>query len=153
MEWRVRPRRHRAGNRAEAQCRSERRDRTGRYYRAPEGAERGVPAKYAGRVSCLRGGGDRQMGTRGARGQHQARLSGGLRAFTLRRRHGQSVGALASLGGRGRNTTKCDSKKLTMKLTPIASALAPHIGRYCAAMTRVAVLAITPAMPEATKRA
>ena len=50
-----------------------------------------------------------------------------------------------------RNTTKCDSEKLTMKLARIAKAFARYTGKSstCAANTSVAVLAMRPTMPAA----
>jgi len=54
---------------------------------------------------------------------------------------------------RTRNTKKCESEKLTMKLTRIATALAIKIGskRTCAAKTSAVVLTINPTMPDTTK--
>src|SRR5580704_5281408 len=67
-------------------------------------------------------------------------------------------GCLASFwprygSARLRNTTKCDSEKLTTKLAKMAPALAIHTGssRICAATTSAAVLAIKPAMPDTAK--
>src|SRR6266496_1433612 len=57
--------------------------------------------------------------------------------------------------GRGRNTTKRASEKFTRKLTPIASSFASTTGSNSnlAAMSSVAVLAISPARPEPMKPA
>jgi len=56
---------------------------------------------------------------------------------------------------RGRNTTKRASEKFTRKLTPIASSLATTTGSNSnlAAISSVAVLAISPAIPEPTNPA
>src|SRR5580704_9301357 len=54
---------------------------------------------------------------------------------------------------RTRNTTKCESAKFTTKLANMATSLASHTGNSSAsaATSSVAVLAIQPTMPEATK--
>src|SRR5215470_4254593 len=75
MERGVRAGRDVRGDRPKAQCRLERGAATGRYRRAPQAAQRRVPREYAGGVSRLRGGGNGEMGTRGARGQYQAGLA------------------------------------------------------------------------------
>src|SRR6476646_7711648 len=48
------------------------------------------------------------------------------------------------------NTTKCDNEKLTTKLTAMANNFAASTGSQYEATTRIAVLVITPATPEAT---
>src|SRR5262245_65358544 len=75
MERGVRARRNARGHRSKAQCRLERGAATGRYRRAPQAAQRRGPREYAGGVSRLRGGGNGEMGTRGARGQYQAGIA------------------------------------------------------------------------------
>jgi hypothetical protein len=51
----------------------------------------------------------------------------------------------------GRNTTKCDSEKLTRKLAPIASSLPASTGMTIEATTVTAVLATRPATCDSTK--
>src|SRR5262245_54323544 len=75
MERGVRARRNARGDRRQAQCRLERGAATERYRRAPQAAQRRVAREYAGGVSRLRGGGNGEMGTRGARGQYQAGIA------------------------------------------------------------------------------
>src|SRR5262249_29659375 len=67
------------GDRPQTQCRLERGAATGRYRRAPQAAQRRVPRECAGGVSRLRGGGNGEMGTRGARGQYSAGLADDVR--------------------------------------------------------------------------
>src|SRR5262245_27206115 len=80
MERGVRAGRDVRGDRPQTQCRLERGAAAARYRRAPQAAQRRVPREYAGGVSRLRGGGNGEMGTRGARGQYQAGITddGGL---------------------------------------------------------------------------
>src|SRR5262249_61801456 len=62
-------------HRRQAQCRLERGAAAGRYRGAPQAAQRRGAREYAGGVSRLRGGGNGEMGTRGARGQYQAGIA------------------------------------------------------------------------------
>src|SRR5713226_4427507 len=75
MERGVRARGNARGHRRQAQCRPERGAATARYRRAPQAAQRRVPREYARGVSRLRGGGNGEMGARGARGQYQAGIA------------------------------------------------------------------------------
>src|SRR6266436_8284474 len=75
MERGVRADRNARGHRRQAQCRPERGAATARYRRAPQAAQRRVPREYAGGVSRLRGGGNGEMGARGARGEYQAEIA------------------------------------------------------------------------------
>src|SRR5262245_44384304 len=75
MERGVRARRNARGHRSKAQCRLERGAAAGRYRRAPQAAQRRGAREYAGGVSRLRGGGNGEMGTAGARGQYQAGIA------------------------------------------------------------------------------
>src|SRR5262249_43415724 len=75
MERGVRARRNARGHRRQAQCRPERGAATARYRRTPEAAQRRVAREYARGVSRLRGGGNGEMGTRGARGQCEAGIA------------------------------------------------------------------------------
>src|SRR5215467_16198362 len=79
MERGVRARRNARGHRRQAQCRPERGAATARYRRTPEAAQRRVAREYARGVSRLRGGGNGEMGTRGARGQCEAGIADDVR--------------------------------------------------------------------------
>src|SRR6266545_6374931 len=79
MERGVRTRRNARGDRPQTQCRLERGAASARYRRAPQAAQRRVPREYARGVSRLRGGGNGEMGTRGARGQYQAGIADDVR--------------------------------------------------------------------------
>src|SRR5262244_3748950 len=79
MERRVRARWNARGHRRQAQRRLERGAAAGRYRGAPQAAQRRVAREYAGGVSRLRGGGNGEMGTRGARGQYQAGIADDVR--------------------------------------------------------------------------
>src|SRR5262249_52685418 len=105
MERGVRARRNPRGHRCQAQCRFERGAAAGRYRRAPQAAQRRVARKYAGGVSRLRGGGNGEMGTRGARGQYQAGIAddGSYRSYrcTTPRTEGDERSWQRMLGGQG----------------------------------------------------
>src|SRR6516225_8697323 len=72
MERGVRARRNARGHRRQAQCRLERGAAAARHRPAPQAAQRRGAREYAGGVSRLRGGGNGEMGTRGARSQYPA---------------------------------------------------------------------------------
>ena len=64
-----------ARHRQQAQFRPQRRAAPERRDRAAEAAQRRLPREHAGRFPRLRGGGDGEMGARGQRREHQARMS------------------------------------------------------------------------------
>src|SRR5580698_8539784 len=82
------------------------------------------------------------------RGWHERANTGGriVKLIQSEKRHNPAQ-------RRCRNTTKCDSEKLTMKLVRIATALASQTGssRIWAANNKVAVFVNRPAIPETTK--
>src|SRR5262249_35356720 len=72
------------GDRRQAQCRLERGAATGRYRGAPQAAQRRVAREYAGGVSRLRGGGNGEVGARGARSQYPAGIAHDVSRLSLR---------------------------------------------------------------------
>src|SRR5262245_64103108 len=104
MERGVRARGNARGHRPKAQCRLERGAAAGRYRGAPQAAQRRGAREYAGGVSCLRGGGNGEMGARGTRGQYQAGIAddvGLLIAARRPRTEGDERSWERMLGGQG----------------------------------------------------